>query len=261
MLDQACLRRYRPARRGVNVRPSAWRAALIKDSPLIRWAPHSALIWAHGDAPNLLRVRLEESSIKLDTEAIDQKILETAFGATRKQRRDPVACSSLCEAQHPEVGDRLEVDSDRVVEEPATEIDARQAVAHQHREVTLCLVCADIRRRRNGPPPVPIGNADRLARASCTAIQWHYFLPPIHHPVRFGKEPVTAEIDPVAVPVYGARNAAHAVRRFDHDRVNVGLPHQLEGGRQARGPAPDDERGPCRGRPHCMYRLGHRCAL
>src|SRR5438270_1109805 len=71
--------------------------------------------------------------------------------------------------------------------------------------------------------------------------------PPVHHPIAFGKEPVTTDVHAVSLVVDSAGNSTHVAALFEHDWLDVGTGQQLVGGGQARGSGADND---CSSR-HC----------
>ena len=65
------------------------------------------------------------------------------------------------------------------------------------------------------------------------ALARHHREPPRHDALVLGEEPVSADVDAVALVVVRLRDAADGVRALEHHGVDVGAREQLEGGCEA----------------------------
>ena len=97
---------------------SACPITFATDKPLMRCAPHSAEISVAWDAPNFLRVVLEEGAVQAVSETVDEKIFQGDFGRSGLELRLAVAQPDFECFEEPQIPERACVQSQRVVEEP-----------------------------------------------------------------------------------------------------------------------------------------------
>jgi len=82
----------------------------------------------------------------------------------------------------------------------------------------------------------------QLTVFACVNLDRHHLQPPAHHPIRLGKEAVTANVHAVALVADSARYAAGLQAGLDHDRLDSRTPLEFDSGRQAGRARSDNDR-------------------
>src|SRR5690606_11510041 len=93
-----------------------------------------------GRAPDLFRVLLEEAPVQAIAEPVDEEVLQAALRAAREEPRVGVARGERHAVAQAELERRVEVGLERIVEELAAEVDAREPPAKEH-DVRVRLAC------------------------------------------------------------------------------------------------------------------------
>ena len=155
-------------------------------------------------------------------------------GLIGRRRAVDVAQADAGRAPQAQLEDRVFAERDRIFEEAAEEIDPRFAIADQHHAIGIGSGRrAPSRHAARGPL---IGD---LVLAGLVGNR-HELEPPIHHPIRLGKETMRADVDAVALVVDRAGNAPHVRALLQHDRDDVGAGQQFVGGGQSGRTGTDD---------------------
>lgn len=178
-----------------------------------------------GLAPDLPRVVLEEHIIDLAAETVDVEILQVLLGP---YRRDPGKHQVAGDAQGPflaQVEEQTHADLQRVIVHPIFEVDARLPRADEHGvmrappqqsvDLLLAVVVAYL-------AVVLRGVQDRQELG-----------PPLEYPVGLGEEPMTADVDKVALVVNRPADTAHLYVRLQHKDIECAGAGQLVGRREA----------------------------
>ena len=150
-----------------------------------------------GNAPDFLRVGLEEGLVQLASEPVDEELFQRLGIPDRAYHRPGIARPNLHHPPEAQLAQRVHVQADGIIEELATVEDPRSAQAQQHDRVDQ----------------IGVRSAGRLDR--------HPLAPPSHDSVRLREEPVAADVDAVSLVVDRPRQAPHGVTHLQHDRPNV----------------------------------------
>jgi hypothetical protein len=161
------------------------------------------------DAPDLLRVRLEELIEEPAAEAVRDPLLERVLTTLRLPRGDEVGEQRLGEVHRPELLDHIRA-AERIVE-----------------ELPLPAAVAPVDARHPGPLE------ELLA---------HDLVPEVVDLLDLREEAVPAEVEPVAVAHGGLGDAANLVLRLEHDDRQPLLRQQVARGQARRAGAEDHRR-------------------
>ena len=82
--------------------------------------------------PNLFGVVLEKGTKEAIAKPINQEILKIPLLASRKYPNSQVRDTNTDNSPQTKIADRRQRQRDRVIKEPAKEIDARQSWSHEH---------------------------------------------------------------------------------------------------------------------------------
>ncbi len=188
-------------------------------------------------APHLFRVGLEKQDVQLAAESTDEKLFQVFRMLGAEEGGPAVAEGDSRHAGQSQLGHRVDVQSQGVVEKLSQEVNSALAPAHEH-DVIGCGGIGTSLLGRHATGASLVG--DR--RVGGEPLQGHALQPPIHHAIGFGEEAVAAEVDAVSLVVDGPREPSHRVAHFQHDRSDAGPLQQLVGRRQSGRPRANDDR-------------------
>src|SRR5271157_37784 len=192
-------------------------------------------------APDLLGIRLEKRQVKLLAKPVDDEIFQGFLFALWHQRRAQITESATEGAGKAQISEGCRGQAAGIVEEAAQKIDAALALANQHNQIFRLRIVRPGRRGKLALLPL-IAQLSRFINASPTAGgNRHQFQPPAHHPVRFRKEAMAADVHAVALVADGARDTADLLASLDHNRLDCRIALQFDGGCQSLRACSDDD--------------------